>query len=425
MTFEAYETSARSGKPTHLFVFQRQSVVWRFAGCDRNVMIGGNAYLSAAISRSEIKQTIEKAQDNITITLPYSLDPNAAEQPVTQAFGNNWRPFVPSDPISVTCMAVHLDDPDQETEIEWVGFVQQPKFSDGQLELTCAPPGAISKAMYQGAKWQVPCWKTVYSTGTRGCGLIAGPIPVVGTVTAVNGSQVTAAAWTAQQRTFVGGTASWVGNPPESATVTALSGSTATFSNVTELAVGATVTWPGGGGVVTAIAANVVTLSSVAALAANATAKWVGDATQAYTANITAASGTTLTLDNVAGIAVNTQVTANTTSLLTQATISAVNGLQLTAAAFASAPFNLAGGSLSWTDATGIVEQRSIMAHAGSTITVLYGATALAVGLEVTAQPGCARTWSACAAFNNTVNYGGSMYKPIASPYGGKSMSWG
>src|SRR5690242_13728699 len=103
MTFEAYETSARGGKPTHLFLFGRQSMAWRFAACARDVTIGGKTYTGCAISRSSIKQSAESQQNTVTITLPYCLDPNAAELPPTQDFGNNWLPFVPSDPISVSC----------------------------------------------------------------------------------------------------------------------------------------------------------------------------------------------------------------------------------------------------------------------------------------------------------------------------------
>lgn len=361
MTFNAFETSARGGKPTHLFLFGRQATAWRFAECDRDVTIGGKTYTAAPISRSNIKQTVEKPQDVVTITFPYSMDPNAVELPVTQSLGDNWNPYIPSDPITVQCLSTHLDDPDQEIASEWIGFVQQPKFTDGELALTCAPPGQISKAMYQGAKWQTACWKTVYSTGLRGCNLVSGAIPVQGTLTAVSGNQVTAAAFTVQQRTFVGGTATWM------------------------------------------------------------------DGTTPRTANITAWTGTTLTLDNVTGLVVGSVVTAYTISMETHATLTAVSGLTLTAVALKSLPLSLAGGDLWWTSTSGLIERRPIIAHdnVAGTVTVLWNAADLAVGLAVTVRPACERTWAACTARNNTVNYGGAIYKPIQNPYDGKSMSWG
>lgn len=285
MTFEAYETSARGGKPTHLFVITRQNLVWRFAAADRDITIDGKTYQAAPISRSNIKQTLEKPQQNITITMPYMLDPNAAEHPVTQAIGDIWHPYIPSDVVSVVCMATHVSDPDQEIRVEWIGEVQQPKYDTGKLELTCVPPGQISKARYQGPKWSRTCQKSVYSTGLRGCNLVPDTVQVTGTVTAVSGVTVTA---------------------PE----------------------------------------------------------------------------------------------------------------------FSASSLSLAGGYLVWTRQDGIVERRTIMAHAGDTITLLYGAADLDVGLDVTALPGCEHTWAACVARGNTDNYGGALFMPVKNPYDGESMSW-
>jgi len=283
--FDDFELSRRGAKPTHLFRFTRQGVVWRYAATERDVTIGGFTYTAAAIARSEIKQTIEKAQDSITVTLPYNRNP-AGTAPPTQPLGDNWYPYTPGDTVGVVCMATHLTDPDQQLIVEWMGQVGQPKFTDGKLELTCVPTSSIGKAQRQGAKWQIACWKTVYSTGLRGCNL---------------------------DRT-----------------------------------------------------------------------------------------GQTLA-----------------------ATLSAVSGLTLTAAAFGTAPLSLAGGSLEYTSTSGIVQRLSIMAHSGTSITLLSGAADLAVGLTVSVVPGCPRTWAACDARGNTVNYGGAIYKPVKNPYQGQSMSWG
>ena len=40
--FDDFELSRRGAKPTHLFRFARQGVVWRFASTERDVTIGGN-----------------------------------------------------------------------------------------------------------------------------------------------------------------------------------------------------------------------------------------------------------------------------------------------------------------------------------------------------------------------------------------------
>jgi hypothetical protein len=107
-----------------------------------------------------------------------------------------------------------------------------------------------------------------------------------------------------------------------------------------------------------------------------------------------------------------------------EATLSAVAGLSLIAAAFADAPINLAGGALTWTNGAGVVERRSIMSHSGSSITVLYGSADFGIDLHVIALPGCPRTWAACMERSNTINYGGAIYKPGKNPTE-DSMSWG
>lgn len=284
--FKDFELSLRRGKPVHLFAFARQNVAWRYCSADRDATVGGFTWRAAAISRSEIKQTVEKPQDQVTVTFPYSLDPNESSPPITQALGDNWRPYVPSDTVAITCLAYHANDPDAETIVEWTGRVQQPKFTDGQCQLTCQPSRTILNALRRGPKWGRQDWKIPYAPAPRGMGLKRADYEIPATVTAVS-------------------------------------------------------------------------------------------------------------------------------------------GLSVTAAEFAGVPYNLAGGELSWARANGITERVMILAHSGSTVTLLAAAPELAVGLAVIALPTCGHTWADFAARNNTVNFGGSIYMPIDDPYGGQSMSWG
>lgn len=284
--FDDFELSGRGGKPRHLFVFMRQALAWRFGTGARDVVIGGNTYLAAPIARSEIKQTVEKPQDQVTITFPYMRDPSAPELPVTQSLGDNWFPYVPGDTVGVVCMAYHANDPDLQTIVEWQGRVAQPKFTDGKLELTCLPSKRLMSALRQGPKWQRSDWKVPYAPAPRGMGLLRADYEFA-------------------------------------------------------------------------------------------------------------------------------------------ATLTAVSGLTLTAAAFATSTYNLAGGELSWTRASGIVERRMILSHTGTSIMLLYGGAELAAGLAVTALPTCGHTWADFAARGNTDEYGGSVYMPIDDAYNGQSMSWG
>lgn len=116
---------------------------------------------------------------------------------------------------------------------------------------------------------------------------------------------------------------------------------------------------------------------------------------------------------------------------LIPATLDTVTGLTLTAAAFATAPFSLMQGQLQWTrtliahnGSIDIIESRTIISHAGATVQIAYGGLELAPALEVNGLPDCPRTWAACVERNNTINFGGAIYKPVENPEG-QSMSWG
>lgn len=204
MAFDLLEKSRFSGRPVRLFVFTRQALVWRFANSDRDLVVGENTYLAARIDRSEIQQTAERAKDEVTITFPYLLDPAAPEYPVTQALGDNWRPYVPIDVIGVVCMVTHYGDTDAP-KVEWIGHVSQPKFGDVEMQLVCEPNSSVPLARNQGAKFQVGCWKTPYSAGLRGCNMAPVDFRVTGTLTTVAGLSLTAAEFAASAFALAGG----------------------------------------------------------------------------------------------------------------------------------------------------------------------------------------------------------------------------
>lgn len=281
--FDLIERSRFGGRPVQLFVFTRQALIWRYCSADRDMVIGGHTYFAATIERSEIQQTVERAKDKLTIKVAYLRNPFALEFPSTQSLGDNWHPYAPSDEIRVICLTTHWGDTDAP-KVEWMGVVTQPDFTDTELTLTCEPGNAIGRALNQGAKFQKGCWKTVYSTGLRGCNLAPDAFKV-------------------------------------------------------------------------------------------------------------------------------------------DAVLSAAAGVTLTAAAFSSAPLSLRGGWVEWTRGDGLVERRSIMDHAGSTLWLQYGAAGLVPGLAVVARPGCPQTWAACDERDNTDNFGGAMFKPSKNPTE-ESMSW-
>ena len=105
-------------------------------------------------------------------------------------------------------------------------------------------------------------------------------------------------------------------------------------------------------------------------------------------------------------------------------TVAGVDGFTLTIAAAAGFPDGrLVNGVVEWTDALGIAEVRTIVAHAGTQVTVDYGAASLADGLDVTLLPGCRQSWDDCHTyFRNSVNCGALADIPQRNPHDGNPV---
>lgn len=204
----AFELSDYLGEPIQLFIFRRQDLTQRYARGLRDVVIGDHTYVAADIDRDAIRQTPEKAKDRLRIRAAYLLDPAAPEYPSTQPLGNWWRPYIPSDDISVVCLS-HKHGSLDPPSVEWMGTVLSPAFDDAQMELTCSPNSGRSDAANQGPKAQRACFKTVYSTGIRGCNLVEDDFKIAGTLTDVDGLTLTAAGWIGTPFSLQGGTFYW------------------------------------------------------------------------------------------------------------------------------------------------------------------------------------------------------------------------
>lgn len=281
--FETFDLSRFLGKPTHLFVFTLQGLVYRFASGPRDIVIGANTYLAAAgIERSEVNETSERAQNKLTIKMPYLLNPNADEFPITQEFGGLFRPYAPSGKVAVVCMALHVNDGDLQAVVEWSGRVVSPKFTDTLLTLTCERNASRKNFRGNSGRYTRGCWKALYD-----CGVAA--------------------------------------------------------------------------------------------------------ADHAFAA-----------------------------------TLVDVDGLTLTAAEFDNYDDGrLEGGFVQWARSNGLVEQRTINSHSGTTITINYGGAELAEGLEITAHPGCAHTFADCRDYyDNSPNYGGQPQLNVENPFDGHRIAW-
>jgi hypothetical protein len=197
MTFDARETSLDQGEPITWFVFMRGSVSWRYCSADRDMVIGGNTYTAAPISRSAITTGSERRKLNITITLPKDL-PVAA----------NWRPYASCETIALTVGSIHYGD--TVGVVEWVGRVTAPQFNGGTLTLTAEP--TRSAALRPGLKraWQRGCPLALYSQGRGQCNVNKAARALPATLTVVTGLTLTATAFgTLPSGRLAGGFIEW------------------------------------------------------------------------------------------------------------------------------------------------------------------------------------------------------------------------
>lgn len=286
MTFATYEIARFLGRKVALYRFAIGSAEWLYTSADRPVTRASKTYVRAdGIQHTAVRDSGSSAAKNqVTVTMPYRLNQSAAELPVTQALGNVFWPHAPSGRVLVTISTTHLNDPDNEVAVEWLGRVVAPRFGPDRVELVCDASYRASGGTGDLRRIQRACDVRLYSQGVGRCN--------------------------------------------------------------------------------------------------------VDKATHAVAA-----------------------------------TLSAVSGLTLTAAAFGTAPRSLAGGFIEWTRTGGLVERRTIWGHSGSNITINYAGPELAAGLAVTAYPGCAHNFEACESYGNEANYPGWRDMPTNEPMS-RSQAW-
>ncbi|KAA2285423.1 phage BR0599 family protein [Arenimonas fontis] len=102
------------------------------------------------------------------------------------------------------------------------------------------------------------------------------------------------------------------------------------------------------------------------------------------------------------------------------ATVTAVAGLQVSAAEFAGQPDGYwEGGYLEYEIETGVWERRFILGHTGTAVGVDLSPIGLSPSMTMNFYPGCDHSLATCdSKFNNAPGYGGMPYIPTKNPYG-------
>lgn len=106
-----------------------------------------------------------------------------------------------------------------------------------------------------------------------------------------------------------------------------------------------------------------------------------------------------------------------------QGTVDSLSGLTLTSAVLSEFPLGrLEGGFITWIRPDGEPDYRTIMAHLGNSVTLMYGTDALPAGAVFVVNPGCRHDWEDCGSHENQDNYGGARFIPARSPNDGEPV---
>lgn len=176
--FSVREISSWLGRPTLLIDFTRGETVWRYTAADRDITINDETFTAKPVSVSAIRKTGDSQTDELTITVPSSLN-----------FISTFEAVPPADRVTARVMRYHQGDTDYA--VRWVGFVNRVRRTGrATSEVKCG--SLISTLRRGGARltWQRQCPHMVYDSE---CKVSKGLFAVYGEVTSMDAININVA----------------------------------------------------------------------------------------------------------------------------------------------------------------------------------------------------------------------------------------
>lgn len=157
MTYQAFEQSARAGRPIELFEFVQGATTWRYAAYDADYTWNSQPWQAVTIGRGSIQQSGKMDQAGIELRLPRS-----------NAFAQSFLSGLVEAVTSVTVRRGHVGDPDAEFFVSWKGRVLGASADGAEIVVNCE--SIFTSLRRQGLRrvWQRGCPHVLYG---RGCGL--------------------------------------------------------------------------------------------------------------------------------------------------------------------------------------------------------------------------------------------------------------
>lgn len=199
MTFDARERSADQGAPIELFEFVRGTKRWRYAAADRDIVWSSNTYTMTPITRGAVEVSQEIARAGLRISCPRDLE-----------VVDGYRAGSPSDPVLINIWQRHDTDVDAEYVVVWQGRILSVEFGGAVADIFCESVFTSMRRSGLRRAWQKLCPHVLYGSE---CKVNKADWDVAGTLTAVSGLTITAAAYGAHPSGyFTGGFIEWT-NP--------------------------------------------------------------------------------------------------------------------------------------------------------------------------------------------------------------------
>lgn len=182
MSFDPYQNSEYSGGPLLLFRFYAGSRTWLYTNQRVAVPRGSDSYEPLAIAMSDTEQSAQESPKGVEITLPTS-----------SLLAQEFKPFLPPQPIEVDVYVRHRDDPDGEYRTVFIGECGSCTFNnDGNATITCYP---FDHKLDRTIPWPVYSATDNWAVYSPGSGVDRELFKTQGTVNAITADTVSAAAF--------------------------------------------------------------------------------------------------------------------------------------------------------------------------------------------------------------------------------------
>lgn len=172
MTFDSRERSDDQGAPIELYEFVRATTRYYYTSTDRDVVVSGNTYKSATITRGAIEASTDVDRAAMRLSVPRTLD-------VAGLFVVS----PPSDPVGVVISAYH--DGDGEVVVNWQGVVVAADFRGVLVDLVCSPAHLAMRRVGLRRVYSRTCTHVLYGGGDGRCNVNKEAYKVTGTVVSV------------------------------------------------------------------------------------------------------------------------------------------------------------------------------------------------------------------------------------------------